>query len=98
MPREVCSMSVNVKKGLGNERAGTAGASKPQLKLVPGAPAPTGMPQYLTIDEVAAMLRCRPSTIYQLVHKKRIPFRKRGRQLLFEAGEIDAWTKECAGR
>jgi excisionase family DNA binding protein len=56
------------------------------------------MPQYLTIEEVAAMLRCRPSTIYQLVHKKRIPFRKRGRQLLFEAREIDEWTKECAGR
>jgi excisionase family DNA binding protein len=91
-------MSVIVKKGPASGRTGAAGASKPQLKLVPGAPVPDGMPQYLTIDEVAEMLRCRPSTIYQLVHKKRIPFRKRGRQLLFEAGEIDAWTKECAGR
>jgi excisionase family DNA binding protein len=80
--------------------AGAAEASKPQLKLVQGvaAPLPAGVPQYLTIAEVAAMLRCRPSTIYQLVHKKRIPFRKRGRQLLFEAREIDEWTKECAGR
>lgn len=77
-----------------------AEASKPQLQLVTSTPGqlPAGAPQYLTVDEVAAMLRCRPSTIYQLVHKKRIPFRKRGRQLLFEAREIDAWTKECAGR
>jgi excisionase family DNA binding protein len=52
----------------------------------------------MTLSEVASMLRCRPSTIYQLVHKKQIPFRKRGRQLLFEAREIDQWTKDCAGR
>jgi excisionase family DNA binding protein len=79
---------------------GAAEASQPQLKLVQAAAAqlPVGVPQYLTIDEVAAMLRCRPSTIYQLVHKKRIPFRKRGRQLLFEAREIDEWTKDYAGR
>ena len=76
-----------------------AEASKPQLKLVQSEPTlPAGSPQYLTIAEVAVMLRCRPSTIYQLVHKRRIPFRKRGRQLLFEAHEIDEWTKECAGR
>jgi excisionase family DNA binding protein len=78
-------------------RGGEAEALKPQLKLVP-TPLPAGVPHYLTLDEVAVMLRCRPSTIYQLVHKKRIPFRKRGRQLLFEAREIDEWTKECAGR
>ncbi|MDT5268410.1 MAG: Helix-turn-helix domain [Acidobacteriota bacterium] len=78
-------------------RAGEAEASKPQLKLVT-APLPAGVPQYLTVDEVATMLRRRPSTIYQLVHKKKIPFRKCGRQLLFEAREIDQWTKDCAGR
>jgi excisionase family DNA binding protein len=80
---------------------GRAGeAVKPQLTLIQGTPAPlpAGVPQYLTVDEVAAMLRRRPSTIYQLVHKKKIPFRKCGRQLLFEAREIDQWTKECAGR
>ena len=57
-----------------------------------------GLPQFLTVEEVAELLRCKPSTIYQLVHKRRIPFRKRGRQLLFEAREIDRWTRECAGR
>ena len=77
-----------------------AEASKPQLTLVQGAPAPlpAGVPHYLTLPEVAAMLRCKTSTIYQLVHKRQIPYRKRGRQLLFEAREIDQWTKDCAGR
>ena len=89
-------MSVSGKKGAAQERAGGA-APKPRLQLVT-APPPAGAPQYLTIDEVAAMLRCRPSTIYQYVHKKKIPFRKRGRQLLFDREEIDQWTKDCAGR
>ena len=84
-----------VKKPEGH--AGAAGAPAPLLKLLPAAP-PAGVPRFHTVGEVAAMLRCQPSTIYQLVHKKRIPFRKRGRQLLFEARAIDDWTKECAGR
>lgn len=81
-------------------KGGAGEAVKPQLTLVQGAPAqlPAGVPHYLTLPEVAAMLRCKTSTIYQLVHKKQIPFRKRGRQLLFEAREIDQWTKDCAGR
>jgi hypothetical protein len=50
-------MSVNSKK----ERAGTAEASKPQLQLVTGAPSslPAGVPQFLTINEIVAMLRDR---------------------------------------
>ena len=88
-------MSARAKKG----RAGGDAAAGTRLKLV-ATPAqlPAGVPQYLTVEEVAAMLRRRPSTIYQLVHKKKIPFRKAGRQLLFKAGEIDQWTKDCAGR
>lgn len=79
-------------------RAVEAEAVKPRLQLVTPAALPAGAPQFLTLAEVSAVLRCRPSTIHQLVHKKRIPFRKRGRQLLFEAREIDQWTKDCAGR
>jgi excisionase family DNA binding protein len=90
-------MSARGKGAAAEGRAGQAEAAKPQLNLVT-APLPAGAPHYLTLPEVAAVLRCQPSTIYQLVHKKRIPFRKRGRQLLFEAHEIDEWTKDCAGR
>ena len=88
-------MSAAGKKAKG--RAGEAESSKPQLTLVP-AQFPAGVPQYLTIEEVAALLRCQPSTIYQYVHRKKIPFRKRGRKLLFDREEIDQWTKDCAGR
>lgn len=55
-------------------------------------------PVFLTVPEVAELLRCRPRTIYQMVSQRRIPFRKAGRLLLFEAGEIDRWTKEGARR
>ena len=85
------------KKGAAQGRAGGE-AVKPRLQLVTPAPPPAGVPHYLTLPEVAAMLRCKASTIYQLVHKKQIPFRKRGHQLLFEVHEIDEWTKSCAGR
>jgi excisionase family DNA binding protein len=80
--------------------AGAAEASKPQLKLVQGAaaPLPAGVPQYLTVSQVAVMLRCKPRTIYQMVSQRRIPFRKAGRQLLFDAAEIDRWTKDSAQR
>jgi excisionase family DNA binding protein len=56
-------------------------------------PLPPGVPQFLTVEEVAAMLRCQVRTIYQMVHKKRIPFRKAGRRTLFDPQEIEAWTK-----
>ena len=87
-------MKVNRKRAPAGDGAE---ASKPQLQLVP-APAPAGVPQYLTVHEAAALLRCQPSTIYQYVHKKKIPYRKRGSQLLFDRDEIDEWTKNCAGR
>jgi excisionase family DNA binding protein len=59
----------------------------PRATLAPGAP------RYLTVAEVAALLQFKVGTIYQMVHQKRIPFRRAGRQLRFDASEIDAWTK-----
>lgn len=83
-------MSVSSKKG----RVAAAEASSPQLKLVPlPAATPAGMPQYLTVAQVAAMLHLRPKTIYNMVSQRRIPFRRAGHQLLFDLREIDAWTK-----
>lgn len=70
-----------------------------KLRAVPiinsSAPAklPAGVPHLLTVDEVAAMLRLRPKTIYNMVSQGRIPFRKAGHQLLFDPKEIEAWTK-----
>lgn len=88
-------MSVTGKKVPAKSRPGGAEASRTQLKLVTGSLTPSnGAPQFLTVDEVAAMLRCKPRTIYQMVSQRRIPFRKAGRLLLFETGEIDRWTQE----
>lgn len=54
---------------------------------------PSGVPRFLTVQEVAAMLRLSPKTIYKMVSGRRIPFRKPGGHLLFEVSEIEAWTK-----
>jgi excisionase family DNA binding protein len=87
-------MSAAGKKAAAKGRT-AAEAPKPQLALVQGAsaPLPVGVPQYLTVSEVAAMLRLTPKGIYKMVNEKRIPFRKAGSQLLFDQREIDEWTK-----
>jgi len=55
-----------------------------------------GVPCFLTVEEVALMLRCKTRTIYNMVSQKRIPYRKAGRQLLFDPREIEEWTKRSA--
>ena len=59
-------------------------------------PAPAAAPQFLTVTEVAATLHLSPQTIYNMVSQGRIPFRKAGGKLLFEAREVEAWTKSRA--
>jgi excisionase family DNA binding protein len=56
------------------------------------------VPTFLKVEEVAELLRLKPRTIYNMVSQRRIPFRKAGRQLLFELKEIDEWTKGSAGK
>lgn len=56
----------------------------------------TNTPQFLTVEEVAEMLRLKPRTIYNMVSQRRIPFRKAGRQLLFDVREIEEWTRSNA--
>jgi excisionase family DNA binding protein len=49
-------------------------------------------PKFLTVDEVAAMLRIKARTVYEMVSQKRIPFRKAGRRTVFLLDEIMEWT------
>jgi excisionase family DNA binding protein len=49
-------------------------------------------PQFLTVEEVAGLLRLKTRTIYEMVSQGRIPFRKAGRRTLFDREEIIAWT------
>ncbi len=51
------------------------------------------VPKFLTLNEVAELVRLKPRTIYEMVAQNRIPYRKAGRVLIFELGEILEWTK-----
>lgn len=55
---------------------------------------PSG-PQFLKVQELAAMLKLKPRTIYEMVAQRRIPYRKLpGSNILrFDLDEIIAWTK-----
>jgi excisionase family DNA binding protein len=53
----------------------------------------SGLPRFLRVKEVADLLRCKRRTIYDMVEQERIPFRKVGGRLLFDADEIIEWTK-----
>ncbi len=54
----------------------------------------TALPRFLRVDEVADLLRCKKRTIYDMVEQERIPYRKVGGRLLFDADEIIDWTKQ----
>jgi excisionase family DNA binding protein len=45
---------------------------------------------WLTVDQAAEHLACKPRRIYDLVSQRRIPHVKDGSRLLFRASELDA--------
>ena len=51
--------------------------------------------QFLTVAEVAALLKVKPRTIYEMVAQNRIPYRKPpGSNILrFDLDEILEWTR-----
>jgi excisionase family DNA binding protein len=50
------------------------------------------LPQFLTVAEVAELLRLKPRTIYEMVSERRIPYRKAGDRTIFLLDEILKWT------
>ena len=52
-------------------------------------------PRLLKVTELAALLKIKPRTIYEMVAQNRIPYRKPpGSNILrFDLDEIIAWTK-----
>jgi excisionase family DNA binding protein len=54
-----------------------------------------GRPALLNVSELAAFLKVKPRTIYEMVAQNRIPYRKPpGSNILrFDLDEIIAWTK-----
>ena len=51
-------------------------------------------PQFLTVEEVAELLRVSPRSVYDWVSQRQIPFHKAGRRTIFLLDEILAWTTE----
>ena len=51
-------------------------------------------PQFLTVEEVAELLRVSPRSIYDWVSQRQIPFHKAGRRTIFLLDEVLAWTTE----
>ena len=58
-----------------------------------GSQANMSLPRFLTVEEVAEMLRVKPRTIYDWVSQRRVPFRKAGDRTVFLLEEILEWTK-----
>ncbi|MFH2143309.1 MAG: helix-turn-helix domain-containing protein [Bacteroidota bacterium] len=51
------------------------------------------LPEYLSIQELSEMINLAVPSIYGMVHRKQIPYVKRGKKLIFEKTQIDAWLK-----
>lgn len=49
--------------------------------------------RFLTVGECAALVRVSPKTIYAMISKKRIPFRRVGKRVVFLYSEILNWTQ-----
>jgi len=51
------------------------------------------LPIYLTLKEVAELLKVKPRTIYAWVSDRRIPFERRGGLLRFRLDAVIAWNQ-----
>lgn len=51
------------------------------------------IPIYLTLKELAEMLKVKPRTIYAWVSDKRIPFERKGGLLRFRLDAVVAWNE-----
>lgn len=48
--------------------------------------------KFYSVNEVAEILRLAPSTVYHLVHTRKIGFRKHGRRLVFTESNLLAFS------
>lgn len=54
---------------------------------------PKEPPIYLTLKEVAELLKVKPRTVYSWVSDNRIPFERKGSLLRFRLDAIVAWNE-----
>lgn len=58
----------------------------------------TEKPYFLTVEELADMLRVEVRTVYSWVSRGSVPFRKAGRRTVFLLDEILEWTAQQNSR
>lgn len=78
-------------KGTQVVEASREGESNMSQPLTRGS---TQKPSFLTVEELAEMLRVEVRTVYSWVSKGSVPFRKAGRRTVFLLDEIMEWTEE----
>lgn len=49
---------------------------------------------FINIDQAAEFIKLKKTSIYQLVHRKTIPFHKSGKRVLFKKSELADWIKK----
>ena len=49
--------------------------------------------EFITVKEVAKIIRLKPDTIYKKVGKNQMPFHKVGGKVLFEKNELFNWVR-----
>lgn len=49
--------------------------------------------EFITVKEVAKIIRLKPDTIYKKVGKNQMPFHKVGGKILFEKNELFEWIE-----
>jgi excisionase family DNA binding protein len=53
------------------------------------------LPAFLTVDELAAVLRCQPEKVYRLAAHGHLPSYKVEGRRLFDEGEVHRWLLSC---
>ena len=53
------------------------------------------LPTFLTVDELAAVLRCQPEKVYRLAARHDLPSYKVEGRRLFNEAEVAGWLEQC---
>lgn len=57
---------------------------------------PKSQKEFLTVKDLSEATPFTPIAIYRMVHKRTIPFNRKGRKLVFEWSTIVSWLRENA--
>jgi len=55
------------------------------------------LPTFLTVDELAAVLRCQPEKVYRLAARHELPSYKVEGRRLFNEAEVARWLEQRRG-